>query len=148
MSKNWKDITDDEILNIEVGSDELNARYNRIMQKKSIDSIIALQDKLTGLMETIYRASQDLKEKTEEVIGMYDKIHNSQSRHQFVIIVLSIIIALSTIAYTCITWQTVSAMREANSIQRKLLDVELNNKIKGTTDIRAKIHAKKNNLLK
>ena len=129
MSKSWKDITDDELLNIEVGSNDLNARYNRIMQKKSIDSIIALQDKLTGLMETIYRASQGLKEKTEKVIGMYDKIHKSQSRHQLVIIVLSIIIALSTSVYTYITWQTVSAMREANSIQRKLLDVELNNKI-------------------
>ena len=57
-----------------------------------------------------------------------EKIQNaaakSQSKLQFVTIALTVVIALSTVLYTWITWQSVQAQREANQIQRKILDPE------------------------
>ena len=125
MSKDWKDISDDEILNL-AGSQsaEVIARYERIMQKRSIDAVASLRDKVTGLMETIYRASQGLQDKTDQLLALYNRISAAQSRQQVVVIILAIVVAVSTAAYTWITWQSVAAMREANEIQRQLLELQ------------------------
>lgn len=124
MPKDWKQITDDEILNFEEAHTAKMARYERIMQQRNIESLISLRDKLTGLMETIYRASQGMKEKTDELITLYDKFTQSQGRQQIIIIILTVVIAASTTAYTWITWESVSAMREANKIQMQILELE------------------------
>lgn len=124
MPKNWNEIPDDEILNFEDAHTGKMARYERIMQQKSIQATIGLRDKVTGLMETIYRASQGLKEKTTDLISLYEKISNAQSRQQKILIALSIVIAASTSVYTVITWQSVATMREANEIQRQFLELE------------------------
>ena len=125
MLKDWKDISDDEILNLAGSqSPEVIARYERIMQKRSIDAVTSLRDKVTGLMETIYRASQGLQEKTDQLLALYNRISNAQSRQQLVVIILSVVVAASTAVYTWITWQSVAAMREANEIQRQLLELQ------------------------
>ena len=46
-----------------------------------------------------------------------EKIARSQKRLQIALIVLSIVLAVSTIT----TWKSIAAMREANEIQRQLL---------------------------
>ena len=125
MAKDWKEMSDDEILNFEEAHTAKMARYHRIMEMKSIGALDGVKDKLTGLMETIYRASQGLKDKTDELIGLYDKISQSQSRQQILLILLSVVIAGSTIVYTVITWQSVSAMREGNRIQQEFLELEM-----------------------
>ncbi|WP_434113091.1 hypothetical protein [Methylocaldum sp. GT1TLB] len=124
MPKNWNEISDDEILNFEDAHTGKMARYERIMQQKSIQAAIGLRDKVTGLMGTIYRASQGLQEKTTDLISLYEKISNAQSRQQKILIALSIVVAVSTAVYTVITWQSVAAMREANEIQRQFLELE------------------------
>ena len=124
MPINWKDITDDEILNYEEANTAKIARYDRIMQLRNIESLYSMRDKITGLMETIYRASQGMKDKTDELITLYDKFTKSQGRQQNVIIFLTVVIVVSTLVYTWITWQSVSAMREANNIQVQLLELE------------------------
>jgi hypothetical protein len=124
MPKDWKEIPDDEILNFEDAHTAKMARYERIMQKKSIDSVHGLRDKLVGLMDTIYRASQGLKDKTDQLIQLYGGISRLQGRQQNILIGLSIIVAISTAVYTWITWQSVTAIREANEIQRQFLEFE------------------------
>jgi hypothetical protein len=75
-------------------------------------------------METIYRASQGIQEKSDQLLDLYNRISASQSRQQAVVIGLTIVLAISTALYTWITWQSVAAMREANEIQRQLLDLQ------------------------
>ncbi len=125
MAKDWKEMGDDEILNFEEAHTAKMARYQRIMEMKSIVALDGVKDRLTGLIETIYRANQGFKSKTDELIGLYGKISQSQSRQQILLILLSVVIAVSTIAYTYITWQSVSAMREGNRIQQEFLELEM-----------------------
>jgi len=124
MPKDWKEISNDEILNFDGSQTAIMARYERIMQQRSTDAVIGLRDRITGLMETIYRASQGIQEKTDKLLELYNRISRSQARQQVVIIVLSVVVAFSTAAYTWITWQSVAAMREANEIQRQLLQLQ------------------------
>jgi hypothetical protein len=124
MPKDWKDISDDEVLNFSGPQTAEIARYERIMQKRSIEAIVSLRDKVTGLMENVYRASQGLQEKSEKLFALYERISKAQGRQQLVLIILSVVVALSTAAYTWITWQSVAAMREANEIQRQVLELQ------------------------
>lgn len=124
MPKDWKEITDDELLNFDGSQTSIIARYERIMQKRSTDAVIGLENRLVGLMETIYRASQGLQEKADKLFSLNDDISRSQTRQQNILIVLSVVVAVSTAAYTWITWQSVAAMREANDIQRKVFQLQ------------------------
>lgn len=92
--------------------------------ERATQAVERLGDKVTGLMETIYRASQGIKEKTDKLLDLYDSMSQSQARQQKVVIALTIVLAVSTIIYTGITWLSVSAMREANDIQRQLLQLQ------------------------
>lgn len=124
MPKDWKDISDDEILNFAGPQTAEIARYERIMQKRSIDAVVGLRDKVTGLMETVYRASQGFQEKSDKLLDLYERISKAQGRQQLVLVILTVVVAASTVAYTWITWQSVAAMREANEIQRQLLELQ------------------------
>lgn len=74
MAKDWKEITDDEILNFDEAHTGNMARYGRIMQKRSTDATLNLRDNVKGLVETIYRASQGLQEKTEHLTKALDEV--------------------------------------------------------------------------
>ena len=117
MARDWKDIPEDEILNFKDAHTGQMAQYGRIMQQKTIDA-------LTGLIETIGRSSQGMKDKTDELIRLYDKFSNSQRKQQSTLIILSVVVALSTVSYAIITWKSVTAMRESNEIQRQFLEIE------------------------
>ena len=118
MPKDWNELTDDEILNFEEAHTGRMARYERIMQQRGIESTNLLKDKITGLTETIYRASQGIQDK-------YESYSSSQTKQQNRIFALTVVIALSTAVYTVITWQSVTAMNESNNIQKQLLQIEL-----------------------
>lgn len=124
MQKDWKEISDDDILNFEDSQTGKMSRYDRIMKQKNIESILSLRDKLTGLMQTIYSSSQGMKDRTDKLITIYDEHEKSQGKQQKIIVALTVVIALSTAVYTWITWQSVSAMRESNSIQLQSLELE------------------------
>ena len=119
MPKDWDELTNDEILNFEEAHTGKMARYERVMQQRNIESTNLLKDKITGLTETIYRASQGLQDK-------YEAFSLSQAKQQNKIFWLTVVIALSTAVYTVITWQSVTAMNKSNNIQRQLLQIELN----------------------
>ena len=127
MPKDWKEISADEMLNFDDAHTGTMARFDRIMQQKSIDTIDGLREKIVGLMETIYRASQALQEKADNLGKQIDQSSRSQVRQQNVLIALSIVVALSTVAYTWITWQSVVTLREANAIQLQLLGFQKSN---------------------
>ena len=124
MPKDWKEFSNDEILNFDGSQTAIMARYERIMQQHSTEAVIGLRDKVTGLMETIYRASQGIQEKTDKLLELYNRFSASQSRQQTVVICLTVVLAISTALYTWITWQSVAAMRESNEIQRQLLQLQ------------------------
>ena len=127
MTGKWEEISEDEILDYSGSGTGINERYGRIMQKKSIDSVNSLIDKITGLGETIYRASQGMQNK-------YDSYSISQTKQQRIVFALTVAILLSTFTYTWITWQSVSAIREANEIQRQILSIQLNKQPASKTD--------------
>lgn len=124
MPRDWKDISDDEVLNFSGPQTAEIARYDRIMQKRSIDAIVGLRDKVSGLMETVFRASQGFQEKSDNLFHLYERISKAQGRQQLVLVILTVVVAASTVAYTWITWQSVTAMREANDIQRQFLELQ------------------------
>jgi cell division protein FtsL len=124
MAKDWKDLTDDELLNYDEAHTAKMNQYDRIMSQKNIIALDSLRDKVTGLIETIYRASQGTQKKAEALIELFEKSAKSQNTQQKIIIALTIVIAISTILYTWITFQSVSAIRESNKIQIQMLELE------------------------
>jgi hypothetical protein len=135
MPKDWKDLTDEEILNFEGPQTGQMNRYDRIMQQRLILTLTDVRGQLNGLMETIYRFSQglrgtitkstsEMKESADQLSELYDKVSKDQGKQQRAILFLTIVVAISTALYTYITWQSVSAMREANEIQREFLELE------------------------
>ena len=135
MPKNWDEIDMNEMLNFYDAHTGKMAQYGRIMQHQLTKSVSFLSEKLTGVMETIYRAHQGFEKKTDELqnsyteisqkqIESYKQIAESQSRLQKWIIALTFIIAFSTVAYVFITWKSVSAMKESNEIQGEFLAIE------------------------
>jgi uncharacterized protein HemX len=62
--------------------------------------------------------SDKLETRLIEAERIQKEAATSQTKLQRVTIALTVVIALSTVVYTWITWQSVQAQREANQIQR------------------------------
>jgi len=151
MPKDWKEIDTDEILNFERPHTGIMARYERIMRQREIEAMGNVSAKLFDLKRTIHQSSENLYEKIAEldetIQNASDNLNNnitefnetiqnagnnlndkitefdrSQRWLQWVTIALTIAIAVSAICYTYITWQSVEAQREANVIQRSILE--------------------------
>jgi uncharacterized phage infection (PIP) family protein YhgE len=139
----WEQISDSEILNFTGTRDNpTTAQYERILQKRQTAALIEVKDQLNGLMETVDTASQGLQskadklsdaislaseavqQKSDQLSAQYQRISDSQSRHQRAILWLTAVVGAATIAYTVITWESVKAMREANEIQEHLIDLQ------------------------
>ena len=100
MARDWKQITDDEILNFDGPQTAEIARYERIMRRRSIEATRNLRDGLTELMQTLHRSSQLTKEGADALLQEQKKASISQRRQQIVIIALTVVIALSAVLYT------------------------------------------------
>lgn len=110
MPIDWKEISDDENLNFEGGNTALNARYDRILRHK----------------ETL--ALKQLKESISNAAKL-------QSRSLWVTLGLTAVIAIATIFYTVSTWQSVQVQREANAIQREVLETQPTETPRSTLDL-------------
>lgn len=55
------------------------------------------------------------------VIEATNKSSHTQARQQKAMIGLTVVLALAAVAYTYITYQSVTAMREANEIQKSIV---------------------------
>jgi hypothetical protein len=63
--------------------------------------------------------------KTDELFALYKQFAESQRRQQVVVVViLSALTALATGLCTWITWESVSVRREANELQRQLIELQ------------------------
>ena len=124
---------DDQHLQNAVPHDKYaKVEWERRLAQRATEAVNRLGDKVKGLMETIYRASQGIQEKTDKLLDLYNKISQSQGRQQKIVIALTVVLAISTVAYTWITWQSVSAMRDANEIQRQLLHLQQTSSVRQT----------------
>jgi len=63
--------------------------------------------------------------KTDELVSFYKQFAESQRRQQVSLVVaLCVVIAIATALYTWITWESVAARREANDLQRQLIELQ------------------------
>lgn len=119
MLKDWKDLTDDEILNFAGSQTADIARYQRIMEKKTIDALLEVRAGLFDVKKSMHIVTEKIEARLLEFAKLQRESAVSQRRLQRVTIALTVVIALSTVVYTWITWQSVQAQREANRIQRE-----------------------------
>ena len=120
MPTDWKNITEDELLNNDTGSDGHIARYDRIIRKKTNDSLMQVWAGLHDVKVATIQSS-------EKIVSALNKAEESSSKFQKATIALTIVIAVATVIYTCITWQAVQVGKEANKIQLQLLQLQLQN---------------------
>jgi len=122
VSKSWEELTDEELLNTSGSqSAEAIARYQRIMNKKTINALMEVRMGLFDVKKSMHVVTDKLVERLLEAEKIQKEAAKSQGALQKVTIALTIVIAISTVAYTYITWQSVKAQREANAIQREVL---------------------------
>ena len=119
MAKDWKDITDDEVLNFDGSQTAIIARYERIMDQKTINALMEVRMGLHDVKKSMHVVTDKLEARLIEAEKIQKEAATSQHKLQWVTIALTVVIALSTVAYTLITWQSVQAQREANQIQRE-----------------------------
>ena len=125
MPKDWKDITDDEVLNSEESQTAIIARYKRIMDKKTIDALMKVRMGLFDVKESMHIVTNKLEARLIEAEKIQKEAATSQNKLQWVTIALTVVIALATVGYTWITWKSVQAQRDANKIQREAREAEV-----------------------
>ena len=119
MSKGWQNKTDGEPLNFDGSQTGLIAQYERIMAKKTIDALMEVRAGLFDVKRAMHFVTDQLDSRLKELQKAQDDAAKSQGKLQRVAIWLTVVIALSTVVYTWITWQSVQVQREANQIQRE-----------------------------
>jgi hypothetical protein len=127
VPKDWKEITDDEILNFAGPQTAEIARYDRIMRKRNVDALMQVWAGLFDLKKSLHTVSEKLEARMLETEKIQTAAAASQTKLQRVAIALTVVIAASTVAYTWITWQSVQAQREANRIQRAAAEARVQN---------------------
>lgn len=143
MPKDWKDITDDEVLNFDGSQTAIIARYERIMDKKTIDALMEVRMGLFDVKKSMHIVTDILEARLIEAEKIQKEAATSQYKLQRVTIALTVVIALSTVVYTWITWQSVQAQREANKIQREAREVEVKTKVQEPSNTTVERDARK-----
>ena len=122
MTKDWKNITDDELLNVDgAQSNEIIARYDRILRQRTVDALVQVRAGLFDMKKSLHIVGDKFEARMLEAEKIQRETSASQARAQRVTVWLTVVIALATIVYTLITWQSVQAQRDANAIQREAL---------------------------
>jgi hypothetical protein len=63
--------------------------------------------------------------KTDELFVLYKQFADSQRRQQVaIVVILSAVTAIATALCTWITWESVAARREANELQKQLIELQ------------------------
>lgn len=143
MPKDWKDITDDEVLNFDGSQTAIIARYERIMDKKTIDALMEVRMGLFDVKKSMHIVTDILEARLIEAEKIQKEAATSQYKLQRVTIALTVVIALSTVVYTWITWQSVQAQREANKIQREAREAEVKTKVQEPSNTTVERDARK-----
>ena len=117
MKTDWKDIKIDELLNYEGGQTHEIARCDRIMRHREIVELENVRNALIDFNGAVHNS-------TERLETSINKAAKKQARAQKVGIALTWVIAIATVAYAGTTWWSVQTQREANQIQRELLELQ------------------------
>ncbi len=72
MTRDWKDISIETVLNNETANTAEMGRYDRILQHRSTEATNGLANRLQGVIETIYNASQLAEKRAEKVLPKMD----------------------------------------------------------------------------
>ena len=121
MLKDWKEITNDELLNFDGPQTAQIARYERIMRQRTVDALGQVWAGLFDVKKSLHIVGDKFEARMQEAEKIQRESSASQSRVQSVTACLTVVLALATVVYTWITWQSVQAQREANTIQREAL---------------------------
>lgn len=127
MTKDFKNIEIDEILNYDRPETAVMARYERIMQHRTIEAMNGLSgrldgviDKLTGVMGTIHNVGQLAQEKAEQAIAATQEASASQKKQQNAMRWLTAVLVICTLAYTAINAWVAYEMHQGNEIQKEV----------------------------
>ena len=119
MPTEWREIDVDEILNYSEAHTGQMSRYDRIMRQYEVDALNNVRGGLFDLKRSVHIASDKLVAQLEKSEAALMEANKKQGRLQTVTVILTVVIALATISYTVVTWQSVQVQREANEIQRQ-----------------------------
>lgn len=119
----WKDIDIDEILNFDDAQTGKMARYERIMRHKEVMALEKVWNGLTSMKQSLNTATDKIEKQLKNIEQNEKKIAQQNTRLQFITILLTVVIAAATVAYTVITWKSVQAQRETNEIERMKLTI-------------------------
>ena len=117
MKTDWKDIKIDELLNYEGGQTHEIARCDRIMRHREAVELENVRNALIDFNGAVY-------DSTERLVTSISETGNKQERAQKVGIRLTWVIAIATVVYAGTTLWSVQTQREANEIQRELLELQ------------------------
>ena len=118
MKTDWTKISTDELLNWDGAQTDQIARYDRIMRHRETVKLQDVGNALIDLKSAMHKSTNRL----ENSIG---NAANMQRRAQWFTIGLTVVIAFATLTYAWSTWQSVQVQRDANAIQRELLESQL-----------------------
>ena len=119
MAKDWKEISDDDLLNFDGANTGQMAKYERIMQKRSQEALHQTQKEIWNLSSRIDTSTDRLVGVGNKLIQKIEEDAKSQERHQKAIVFLTIVIAIATVFYTGITWEPLINVCEVVSARQK-----------------------------
>lgn len=125
MSKDWRDISDDELLNFDGPQTAQIARYERIMAMRVYSALLDVRAGLHDVKKTMNLASERLEDRFKRQERIESDLAASQAKVQRVTVWLTSVIAVATLVYTVITYISVQAQQEANEIARQAIAMEM-----------------------
>ena len=117
MKTHWKKIKIDEILDYSNADTGELGRYDRIMRQYEIEALSSVRAGLLDLEMSVHSTGNGLVDRIESFEKATTIATRRQGKVQIVTVWLTIVIALASVAYTWVTWESVQAQRESNRIQ-------------------------------
>jgi len=121
MPKDWKELSDDDILNFDGPQTAEIARLERIMRHREAVALKELRGELRQLADRVGTSTDRFVGVGNRLIETIEADSRSQARQQRAMIGLTVVIALATVVYVVATWFSVEAMQEGNDLQRQEL---------------------------
>jgi len=118
MKPDWTKINIDEILNYSEANADILGRYDRIMRHRETVELENVRNALINLKGAVYKS-------TDRIETSINEAAKKQGKAQKVGIALTVVITIATVAYAGTTWLSVQTQREANEIQRELIELQL-----------------------
>lgn len=125
MTRDWKNESIDDILNYDASHTGKLHRFDRIMRQYEIEALKEVRAGLHDVKKSVLAASNQL---AIEMGTLKESVNNStvkQGKFQRVTVGLTVVLAVASVLYTWVTWQSVLAQRESNTIQRAEIEAQI-----------------------